>query len=269
MINFELKLITPDIARQYLSLNKNNRRIREPKIVQYVKDMLSGRWKEGTAECIKISNTGNILDGQHRLTAIVKSGMSIKMHVATGLDESVFSVLDTGKSRNAGDVFTIDNAKNSNVVPSIIAFYNQVSSGYKYHEHESTKPTNFMLLEMYNSDKAFWDYVSKKSLGFYDDFSKVLPPSFIGGLYAIFYKVRPDIADSFFIQLCQGIAIKNSTIGVLRNKYIADRISLRKLPRVAKLAYAIKAWNCYVQGYELKIIKFDSSKEELPLILTK
>lgn len=269
MVNFELKLITPDIARQYLSLNKNNRRVREAKVAQYVKDMLSGNWREDTAECIKLSKEGNVLDGQHRFRAIVKSGVSIKMHVATGLDESVFSVLDTGKSRNAGDVFTIDNAKNATVIPSIIAFYNQVNSGYKSHEKESTKPTNFMLLEMYRSDTEFWDMVSRKALAFYDDFSRILPPSFIGGLYAVFYKKRPDITDIFFIQLCQGAMITNPTIGVLRNRYIQDKMSLRKLPRVVKLAIALKGWNCYVTGKTLKVVKFDSANEELPTILTK
>ena len=41
---------------------------------------------------IKISKSGTILDGQHRLMAIIKANKGIWLHLATELDESIFDV---------------------------------------------------------------------------------------------------------------------------------------------------------------------------------
>jgi hypothetical protein len=63
--------------------------------------MINNKWKQDTGECIKISKTGRILDGQHRLKAVILSNCSIYFYVATNIDDSVFDVLDTGKARNS------------------------------------------------------------------------------------------------------------------------------------------------------------------------
>ena len=111
-------LITPKIANEYLKANTANRRINTPTLMRYVNEMLNGRWKTDTGEMIKISKTGVVLDGQHRLLSIVKSGVSLYFHIITGLDDKVFDVLDTGKNRNACDIFYIDGIKNANKIPS-------------------------------------------------------------------------------------------------------------------------------------------------------
>jgi len=269
MLIFKQIVITPDIARHYLKMNTINRHISDVKVAQYVRDILNGRWKSDTAECIKFSNTGKLIDGQHRLTAIVKANTPVSMCVVEGLADDVFSVLDTGKSRNAGDSFKVAQIKNANVTPSIIAFYNAIQNGNKSQEQLRTKPTNQMLLDIYNERIEFWDLVTRNSLAYYLDFAKILAPSFIGGFYASFYEANQLMVDSFFAQLCRGESITNSTLLVLRNKLIADKTSLRKLPRGAKMAIIIKAWNCYVTGTSVKLLKYDTQREEFPTIISK
>lgn len=269
MLIFKQILITPDIARHYLSMNTTNRRISDVKVAQYVRDILNDRWKSDTAECIKFSKSGKLIDGQHRLTAIVKANTPVSMCVVDGLGDDVFSVLDTGKSRNAGDSFKVAEIKNANVTPSIIAFYNAIQNGNKSQEQLRTKPTNMMLLDMYNDRIDFWDSVTRNTLGYYIDFAKILAPSFIGGFYASFYEANELMVDSFFAQLCRGESISNGTLLVLRNKLISDKTSLRKLPRGVKMAMIIKAWNCYVTGASVKILKFDAQREEFPSIINK
>jgi hypothetical protein len=75
---------------------------------RYAQDILAGRWKEDTGEVIKVSKSGIVLDGQHRLYAIVKANTPIFLHIAYGIDDSVSDVLDTGSVRSASDVFKLN-----------------------------------------------------------------------------------------------------------------------------------------------------------------
>ena len=93
-ITFNTELITPQMAKALLESNTNNRRPKSPIIMRYASDMQKGLWKQNTAEFIKISKSGQILDGQHRLMAVIKSNTPIIFQVARGLDDNIFDVLD-------------------------------------------------------------------------------------------------------------------------------------------------------------------------------
>jgi hypothetical protein len=263
-LEIKKQLITPSIANQLLEQNLHNRRVSKPVLARYVKDMVNGNWKQDTGELIKISKTGKILDGQHRLMAISKSNSSLYMHIAYNVDDNVFDVLDTGKSRNASDCFMVAGVKSSNSIPSIIAHFNMLESGKKINMALSSKSTNSELLEQYYNDEKFWIIVTQKTTNWYREFAKILPPSYIGGFFAHFYKRNPDKAELFMEQLCTGTGITNQTINLLRNKLMQDKMSLRKMPPSLKIALIIKAWNHYITGTQIKILKFDSVRDEYP-----
>src|SRR6185369_8200893 len=96
------KLITPLLAEHYLTKNTTNRRVTQTNVDYLTDQMRKGLYKENTGETIKFSRSGKLIDGQHRLLAIVKSGKSFKFTIAEDLEDNVFHVLDTGKTRNAG-----------------------------------------------------------------------------------------------------------------------------------------------------------------------
>jgi len=81
----ELLEITPEIASQYLTSNFRNRPLR-----QYWAHELSLRMKEGSFETRRegliVNSKGELVNGQHRLSAIVESGCTVKMWVATKAD---------------------------------------------------------------------------------------------------------------------------------------------------------------------------------------
>ena len=128
-MNIAKKLITPSYAKQLLESNTKNRSVNEIIVNRYAKDIMEGNWKEDTGEAIKISKTNVVLDGQHRLYAIVKANTSAYLHIITDLDDSVFDVLDTGKPRSAVDVFKIQGIKHENTIPSIIIRYKTLKKG--------------------------------------------------------------------------------------------------------------------------------------------
>jgi hypothetical protein len=265
------ELITPTRASQILEANIKNRDIRQPRVDKYANDIISGRWKEGTGESIKISKTGIVLDGQHRLHAIIKANKAVVMLVISGIEDSVFDVIDTGSSRNATDVFKIADVKNSSTIPSIIATFNLLEGGKKIGAQVSQKSTNAMLMEQYQKDEHFWQWVARDARVMYHSFARILSPSFLGGFYAHFHKLNPVKAELFMMQLTTGIGVENNIINLLRNKLIQDKMSPRKMPPNLKMALIIKAWNYFVKGDggSVKLLKFDTIRDEFPKAISK
>lgn len=262
-ITFEEVLITPEYAERLLKLNKsNNRALSQSKVLQYTEDMISGNWKSGTGETIKISKTNVFIDGQHRLRAIILSGVSVLMHISRGHEVDVFTVLDTGKPRGASDVLSIDNISNASQIAALIrACISMSETGLM-----TTRRIipNREILNLYNENPIFWQGITKKASIWYNSFSTILSKSIIGTMYVSFSKIDIEKSDLFFDQLCGVDTITNSTINVLRNKLIYSVAGSKRIPMNAKVAMIIKTWNAFRKNKEIVILKYDPAREDYP-----
>ena len=100
--------ITPAIARWILdNYNFGNRPIKEPSIKRYCELMLAGKWGI-TGESLKFSDANLLRDGQNRLLACIRAGVSFETHVVFGIDDDLFMYLDTGTVRDNADTLSID-----------------------------------------------------------------------------------------------------------------------------------------------------------------
>ena len=94
--------ITPDLAAEFLKSNTHNRVIKKSKVKKYSDDLRRGNWKL-THQGVAISPNGRLLDGQHRLSAIVQSGIAAQMVVALDVNEDAYEVKDRGVSRSVSE----------------------------------------------------------------------------------------------------------------------------------------------------------------------
>jgi hypothetical protein len=101
-IQFETKriLVTPRLAKETLECNTNNRTLTQVRVDEFVSLMKAGRF-QCTHQGIALDSAGAIVDGQHRLAAVVKSGCSVYMLVSKGVPEETRLAVDTGKARSA------------------------------------------------------------------------------------------------------------------------------------------------------------------------
>lgn len=261
----ELLTITPELAAQLLTINTNNRHPNNRVVTFYANQMAAGQWKENTGEAIKVSKSGVLLDGQQRLMAIVKSGVTIKMLIISDLEDSVFDVLDTGKPRKAGDVFYLASIKNGNMVAAIIRRYKLYKAGFAgvgTPGGDKTHTSNALLLSEYYIREEFWQYAANLANRLYDAFAQVMPASEIGLLYSIFYDISPEQAEQFMNQMCTGEQIRNHTIIMLRNILIKDKLSIRSAPASITRAWVIKAWNAFRSGHTPKLIRYSPGGDE-------
>jgi hypothetical protein len=99
--------ISPALAMGMLKSNTRNRRMRRSLVLQYAKDMQAGRWLQ-THQGIAVNCDGTILDGQHRLAAIVESGVTVTMLVARNVPAASQVAMDDHARRNCADALTLD-----------------------------------------------------------------------------------------------------------------------------------------------------------------
>lgn len=95
--------VTPEMAERWLKSNTVNRSIRETKVNQYAADMKAGRWTH-SADMICFSTDGLLLNGQHRLLAVVASGCTVTFPVQRNVPAEAMQNMDTGAARKVSDV---------------------------------------------------------------------------------------------------------------------------------------------------------------------
>jgi hypothetical protein len=98
-LRIQVQHVGPELASMWLEENTSNRRLSPRTVERYGRDMSAGKWKL-TGETVKFGRSGRLLDGQHRLRAVVRSGETVAMLVVEGLDEGVFDTLDIGERRS-------------------------------------------------------------------------------------------------------------------------------------------------------------------------
>lgn len=89
--------ISPEQAAKWLERNDNNRNVNVAKVKKMAKDMREGHW-DTTHQGIAIASDGTLVDGQHRLLAIVESGVTVRMNVTFNAAKSQH--IDSGNIRS-------------------------------------------------------------------------------------------------------------------------------------------------------------------------
>lgn len=111
--------ITPNKAEQMLRSNTANRPLSKPVVRSFAEAMRRGAWKV-THQGIAFDTRGELVDGQHRLAAVIESDQTVEMTVFTDVPADTFDVLDTGKRRNAADALAIEGEKSTVVLASML-----------------------------------------------------------------------------------------------------------------------------------------------------
>lgn len=250
-LDIQQQKVTPQLASEWLKLNMTNRPLRDRNINDYATLMLRGLWSQTSPETIKFNTKGILLDGQHRLAAIVKSGISIDMLIHRNIPDDNFKVIDMGAKRSVGDILYITGVDNSMLVSTIITKYllNIQSFGNKnvtITTHGKMKVAAEDVLKEYNSRVEFWDMIIAASFKFKKAFGKFLSPSLAAAWFAMVYDISANDAKYFFEQLTTGVGVTNAKhpISLLRVMFMnAD--SNRLFTENYKYAIFVKAWNSF------------------------
>jgi hypothetical protein len=124
----EILNITPEMAAQMLAQNPENRPIKRKWVEKLARDMASGHWQVN-GDAIRLNGDGSLIDGQHRLSACVESGVPFTSLVISGLPHDVRATIDGGVKRTYGDRLAMRNVPNSNLVASAVKMLAGIATG--------------------------------------------------------------------------------------------------------------------------------------------
>lgn len=110
-MNSTVEMITPEYARQILEHNTKNRKPRTGLVAQYARAMERNDWKL-THQGIAINCDGTLLDGQHRLLAVISSGVTVRMLVTRGVPSDSQVAMDDHCPRSVSDALTLMSGQN-------------------------------------------------------------------------------------------------------------------------------------------------------------
>ena len=263
-------LVTPEYAKRLLDKNIANRPITKRIVDWYAYQMEIGQWTV-SGQTISISDKDELIDGQHRLHAIIKSGVTLWFTIAYNVPSESFVNYDNLKSRSAKDALAIEKVPNSLTIAGIIAGYNAIISGqlasigFGFAITKSgaigkskSKFTNKDVLDLYNSNSELWQEVFKNASSCYKS-KPIFNKSQIGSI--MYFLINDKMHDKakvfeFFRQLHTNENVTNKTIFYLREKLIDNAMSQYKMIPRMKYVFLVKTWNAYVAGKEFKIFKY-------------
>lgn len=107
--------VTPEMALDMLSKNSSNRTLRTSRVQLYAQQMKEGKWHL-TGQTITFAKDGQLLDGQHRLWAVVESEVPTDFLIVYDADK--VSTYDCGLKRSTRDQLQLGGAKFSNAMMS-------------------------------------------------------------------------------------------------------------------------------------------------------
>jgi hypothetical protein len=246
-MRIERILITPEIATQLLTKNIGNRPMSEKHVVFIKNEMDKDLYKE-TGDTIQISINNKLLDGQHRLEAIRRSGKSYWQNIAYDVPDDAFYVLDTGRPRSNGDILSISGIKNGTLISSAISFIKTLQKEANDF-NKSARENAEEKIKFFNDNPEigeiaiYCNRIYRKT--------KWISPSILTAIYFVLAKKgHPEnIISNFFNMYETGLDLTESSPAYhLRNKLIKDSINKTKYRIVDKVKLFIVCWNLYIKG---------------------
>ena len=266
-LNVSIETINREIAPKMLERNTRNYRPKDLiRIGKYARDMEMNAWRfSNDAICFDCND--NLINGQHRLEAIVLSGYEGDFLIVRGMAEDADQVMDMGKPRNIGDAlrklgFTYFDLKAA------------VARLYFIHK-------NFGLNALSNPRaQGTPDEITKLAIALSEDIehsnaaTQAVQPYLVQSVavlgHKLFSEQNPEMADQFFLDIGTGANLPvGSPALAFRNMLIEQKGSKLKRCKRDIIALMFKAWNYYKIGKKIEYLKLNSNgakKEKFPTI---
>jgi hypothetical protein len=233
-----LKTITPLEAEAILkSANTRNRPMRMHHVRSLAEDMKEKRWLQ-TGETIVFDKMGRLVDGQHRLLAVVIADVSVTFLVVYGVEPESFEVMDRGIPRTIADRLVGEEIEDASRLASVAKHVITLSSASPFNTYRSRLNPQ-LTIEFIRQNKARLSEANRKTQKV-----RLIPSTACAGLYFLFSQKDQPMADVFV----DSLLMNNDSIpnfNLLRGRLVQNATSRAKLSVVDILHFAVKAWNAH------------------------
>lgn len=245
--------VTPELASEWLTRNTRNRVISGITVAQFASDMEEGRW-HFTGQPIVFDTNGTLSDGQHRLTAQVKVGVTLQWLVVGGVDVKAQDFIDIGRPRSVANQLQIEGRSFT---------YNVSAAARLYLIYEGVAHPSKPQIK-YVADKHYDQFARLATVG--KSISTIIGGPTAAYAVAAFYleAIDPDLSGEFFAGLSTGADLAgNSPILVARNKIQRNKASGKAWTdpqREAFINFLFRVWNHWVSGKTVATLREPSQR---------
>lgn len=275
----EIVEVDAQLALKWLERNiENNRTVKTRQVGDLAYDLENGSFIfNGTT--IKFDNHGNLIDGQHRLLAIVRTGISAKLLIVRGLGDEVLPTLDQETMRTVPQILEISGQKIKNVNSVVAAQMIRMLGNQDLFKLTTNRPLVADLVQENKDVLEHWVtwasslvsqsqlYVDQRNAMGRGRQRKAVGVSVLAALGSIMSErgAEEKLIDQFFKGLVTGVVTDESLTPVVTKlrKWVSQtspliRVGGTQLPSLFRtFDTIIKVYNYWLQGVEVQQIKSD------------
>lgn len=256
--------ITPQKAKAYLEKNNRNRPISQKMVQTYASAMRRGEW-ELNGETIKFHVDGDLLDGQHRLLAVIQSGCSIESGVAVEVNGDAWNTVDQGHHRTLAQMLARDGEKHATHLATAVRYFRMFCpdlvayplAGIKY--KLSIKQGLSVLSDTPELRAGVQQMIEWRA-------DRVYSCGILAGAYVACLKLAGDWSYDFWESVVAGTNLSEGTPQYrLRNRFLENKVATEKMNRSTAVVLIVKAWNHYMDGTVMDSCRIKNSDLEARL----
>ncbi len=260
--------VSPPLAEKWLERNRGNRKVREDRVDRYAEQIRDGEWIV-SPDAIAFSYTGKLINGQHRLKAVLRAEESAKHIVTSGLQPEAFKIADVGVKRTGADVLRIEGFKSAEEMAAVcrlLALWKQERLE-ELHRYENVR--NSVIVDIATASRERLTETIEKIGSDKQALRNLMPRSLMAFAYFAYKPTFPERAEFFLNGLMHGKnypaidweeayeeGVKNP-INLLDDKM---RVNYKEYSRKAKLALLVKAMNAYCLERPMKQLRWRSNE---------
>lgn len=269
----EVILITPEMAKKFLLKNVRNRKLSQKTVIKYAEEMKVGRWTLN-GETIQFNTKGEMINGQHRLNAIILANVTLPFLVVFDIaDDRAFETIDQGLGRGAHTILQLKGVQNATRMVSIskkLLLWDKTEDKGSFSIMGGRTISNNEIADYYEAHEEEINLI-------YDlikDARILLVCKAYSAVFAaltLCFRYNPNDALVFIEKFKTGANLsENSPILLLRNKlqHVTTKDSGRRW-EMEVMALIIKAFNDFAAGKSRRLLRWNLETEKFPTPLKK
>jgi hypothetical protein len=260
-VRYQQLTLTPKRAKELIDrsarLKFTQRSLSKAEVERYAQMMRVGDWKFN-GDTIKISKRGAVIDGQHRLAAIVLADVPVRTAIAWDVPEETFDTIDRGKIRSFREILGIQGEGSPQNLSTALMWLHLYEYRNMHKRYKRTAQDVMHCLERNPKLRQSVDFARNLS-------GTICSKGLIAFAHYIFrHTAKLSEVEEFFRRLSDGVMLKKGDpILVLRNRLIDNkhrRLGRGKLRAVDILALMFKAWRHHLADEKIERLLWKQGK---------
>jgi hypothetical protein len=264
-VKVDIVMVTPQLAAEWLAKNRKNRKVRFSHVNKLTHTFGAGQYIM-TGETVKFDVNGDLIDAQHRLLGVINADVTVPMIVVTGLPVEAYEVIDSGVKKTVGDKLGGLGIKNPNDLAAMAKIALALRRGINPNNPTAVNQSITDIDQQHEVRELEETYYKACRLA-----GTLFKKSAAGGLFVHLMQLGFD--DEDIESFAEGITTGSDLGGkdprlAVRNWIIKRRSVRQNVDKVVELEVLIRAWNAYVTGRPLSLVKSIARKGvEFPKVL--